>query len=308
MADDRINGSASAANGTLIREAPAGIHRRSQRAEPGQPTVARLLIFHGYGDHSGRFAHFQKWLADRGVATDSFDFRGHGRSSGRRGYVRRWDEYLDDVHAALDACQPIWTNEGLSGVPLFVLGHSHGGLVLAAATIAGILAAPAVAGCIMTAPYLAPAEPLTWPWRLFAAASNVLSPSLRVKSGLSADMMTSDPVMLADSHADPLLLRAATPRWYTTTMRKQAEVLAAADGFTLPLLCLFGDQDRIASSAAARAFVESVRATDKSFEVIAGARHEILRETTREQTFSRILAWMRARTVATINHNPPEPV
>lgn len=254
-----------------------------------------MLIFHGYGDHSGRFAHFKRWLAERGVASDSFDFRGHGRSGGRRGFVNRWNEYLDDVRLVLDTCRPIWASEGLADLPLFVLGHSHGGLVLAAAGIQGVLRPDEVSGCIMTAPYLVPATKLTWPWRLFAALSNVFAPAMRVKTGLTPEHMTADPAMISDSRADTLLLRAATPRWYATAVKTQAEVAARAADFRLPLLCLIGDHDQIASMEGARHFVERISSADKTFHVIPGARHEVLRETSREQTFQQILQWMRER-------------
>jgi alpha-beta hydrolase superfamily lysophospholipase len=259
------------------------------------PPFARMLIFHGYGDHSGRFSHFKRWLAVRGVASDSFDFRGHGRSGGRRGFVRRWDEYLDDVRLVLQRSAPIWAEQGLANLPLFVLGHSHGGLILAAAGIQGILRPGDVAGCVMTAPFLVPAFPLSWPMRVFAAVTNVFAPALRVKTGLTPEHMTADPAMLSDSRADTLLLRSATPRWYKTALQTQVQVIARARDFRLPLLCMIGNHDQIASLEGARRFVETCGSADKAFTVVEGARHEILRETTREQTFQEILSWMRGR-------------
>jgi alpha-beta hydrolase superfamily lysophospholipase len=288
----------ASANGHSLHEswiegAVGPLCRRWER--PSTPPIARILIFHGYGDHSGRFTHFKKWLAERGVAADSFDFRGHGRSGGKRGFVKRWEEYLDDVRAVLETCGPMWDEEGIGKLPLFVLGHSHGGLVLAAAGIHGVLQSPQIAGCIMTAPFLVPAFPLSWPMRVFAAVSNVFAPALRVKTGLTPEHMTADPAMMADSRADTLLLRAATPRWYQTAIRAQVDVLNRAGEFRLPLYCVIGSDDRIASVEGARNFVEKCGSADKTFQVIPGARHEVLRETTREQTFDQILEWMKAR-------------
>lgn len=273
------------------------LHLRRHRATPGPRAAARLLVLHGYGDHAGRYAHVMRWLSARGVDSVAVDLRGHGLSGGRRGYVRRWDEYLDDVRAALAHGRHVWAAEGLSRLPLFVLGHSHGGLVLAAAVIRGILRPAEVAGCVMSAPWLAAAEPLTWAWRAIAVATNVVAPALRVRTGLTPDMMTSDPQMIADSRADPLLLRSATPRWFATAVRAQADVAARAAEFRLPLLCLIGDHDRIASLHAARRFVDHAGSADKAFEVLPGARHEILRETGRERTFERIMGWMADRAV-----------
>ncbi|QOV90826.1 alpha/beta hydrolase [Humisphaera borealis] len=254
---------------------------------------SRLLILHGYGDHSGRFAHVMQWFAERGVACEAFDFRGHGRSSGRRGYVSRWQEFLDDLKSMLSASHQNAGRDGYLGRPMFVLGHSHGGLVAATAGTDGVLNPPEIAGVILTAPYLRPATSLGPLWTAIAAVTNILAPSLRVGSGLSADMMTSDAGMIEDSRNDTLLLRAATPRWYATTLRRQQQTSANAARFKLPLLCLHGDADRVADASAAKAFVEGTSNPDRSFVLLAGQKHEILREVNREASFERIFDWMR---------------
>src|SRR3954468_14516314 len=88
-------------SGTITTSDGLQLFRRGVTpADPGHST-ARLALLHGYGDHSGRYLHFMRWLAGRGVACHSFDFRGHGRSPGLPVYVRRWDEYLDDLAAFL---------------------------------------------------------------------------------------------------------------------------------------------------------------------------------------------------------------
>src|SRR5688572_11299688 len=60
------------------------------------------LIVHGYGEHGGRYRELANILALEGMATLSFDLRGHGRADGQRGYVERFTDYLDDVDAALE--------------------------------------------------------------------------------------------------------------------------------------------------------------------------------------------------------------
>ena len=86
---------------TTARAPGLTFHRNSVSPADPSATVARLLIVHGYGDHSGRYSQVMNWLACRGVECHAFDLRGHGRSSGKRAYVRNWDEYLDDLGACL---------------------------------------------------------------------------------------------------------------------------------------------------------------------------------------------------------------
>jgi alpha-beta hydrolase superfamily lysophospholipase len=65
----------------------------------GEPW-ARVGLLHGYGDHCARYQHFYDVAGGAGSGVESwFDFRGHGRSDGKRGFVARWDEHLDDADA-----------------------------------------------------------------------------------------------------------------------------------------------------------------------------------------------------------------
>jgi alpha-beta hydrolase superfamily lysophospholipase len=260
-------------------------------ADPGH-SIARLALLHGYGDHSGRYIHFMRWLAERGVACHSFDFRGHGRSPGRPVYVRRWDEYLDDLATflALDPLQP-----EAPGGPLFVLGHSHGGLVAATAGVRGMLRDAGAGGCILSSPYLRGHTPLSAPWNAFARVCDWVWPWLRVPTGLGDNSMSRDAAMAADSRADPLIHRIATPRWYLTTLGVQEEVMWRAGEFRLPLLYLNAGQDTVADPLAVREFFAAAGSADKRLIEYPEARHELLRELGREETFGQVLDWIRER-------------
>src|ERR1051325_3732271 len=171
------------------------------RAQPH----ARLVILHGYGDHSGRYVHFMSWMAQRGVACHTFDFRGHGRSAGKRGYVARWHDFIDDFHtflregelASLDA-------------PLLVLGHSHGALVLAAAVIDGL---NHVAGCILSSPFFKRCFSIPWHRNVLGQLCSRIIPAQPFKSVLQPEWLCHDAQMIEDTRRDPLGLRIATPRW-----------------------------------------------------------------------------------------------
>jgi alpha-beta hydrolase superfamily lysophospholipase len=216
------------------------------------------------------------------------DFRGHGRSGGRRGFVARWEEFLDDLRAflALDELRP-----GADRPPLFVLGHSHGGLVVARAAIEGIIGNQVV-GCVLSSPYFAGALNVPAWKHWLARALDPVCPWARVRSGLSQEMMSSDPELVAESRADPLMLRCATPRFYLRMLDAQAETMRRAGEFRLPLLTLAGDADPLSSVEAIRTFHERSASSDKMMHVYPGLRHELLRESRRQDVFAEILDWM----------------
>ncbi|HCE09690.1 MAG TPA: lysophospholipase, partial [Oxalobacteraceae bacterium] len=51
------------------------------------PSAARggVVLMHGLGEHSGRYAHVVRFFNDCGWSVRVYDHRGHGRSGGSRG-------------------------------------------------------------------------------------------------------------------------------------------------------------------------------------------------------------------------------
>lgn len=269
-------------------EIRGAIHRLHCVTTSPDAAWARLLIVHGYGEHAGRYADLMRWLGERGVAVEAIDLRGHGKSTGRRGHVSRWEEYLDDLGAFLQRHER-------GTLPLFVMGHSHGGLIVAAAAERGILAAPAIRGCVLSSPYLG--SLLKTPaWKLLIArAANHLAPAMGVATGLAAEMITSDPAMREQDKADTLMNRIATPRWYFSTVATQKQVIAEAARFRLPLLTLIGDADVIADPTVVAGFYQAASSPDKTLYRYANRVHELFREVGREQVYRDLHGWLAAR-------------
>jgi lysophospholipase len=281
------------ATDTTVRHdafAVAGLTLHRRWATPAGRPWARVALLPGYGDHAGRHDHVLLWLAERGVAAHAVDFRGHGRSGGKAGAVRRWDEYLDDLSAFL-AIEELATNDG---VPLFVVAHSHGGLVAAAAAERGLLDGRC-RGVVLSAPYLELRMPVPLHRRALAAVLNRLAPSMPMRSGLTGPMLTSDEGMLAADRADPLRTGIATPGWFVAANRQQAVVRSAAARFTLPLLLLVPGDDTVADAAASTEWFGRVGSPDKTIRHYPGHRHELLRETGRAAVLDDVLAWLRER-------------
>ncbi len=88
-----------------------------------------LVVIHGFAEHSGRYDRFGTWFAERGSAVHAYDHRGHGRSCGRRNYVSRFDDFLDDLDSFIELARGEHPD-----VPLTLVGHSMGGLIAAAYT------------------------------------------------------------------------------------------------------------------------------------------------------------------------------
>jgi alpha-beta hydrolase superfamily lysophospholipase len=260
------------------------LHERVWPAE-GQ-ALAVVLIVHGYGEHIGRYDQTARDLTKSGFAVRGFDLRGHGQSGGVRGHCLRFGEYLEDMEAAV-------TRARGEGLPLYVLGHSFGGLIT---SLYALDHGAALAGLVLTSPFYALALPVpapkVWAGKLFSR----LLPALALPSGLKGSDVSRDPEVQKAYDADPLNNKKATARWFTEGRRAQAEVLARAPQLSVPLLMVAGAADRVAAAPHARVVFDHFGSADKTLRMLDGQYHEVLNEPPddRKKTVREIAEWLRA--------------
>lgn len=268
---------------TLCAADETPLHLRVWPA-PGRGWVA---VVHGYGEHSGRYEALARWLNARGWSVASCDLRGHGLSPGRRGHIWAFDDYLHDV-AALH----LFVAEQAGGQPVFLLGHSLGGLIALRYVQEREVE---LAGLVLSAPFLELALP-TPRWKLvLAPALSRLWPTFSTPSGLRGELGSRDPEVATAYDRDPLVFKRATARWFAEVLRAQREALAEAPKLGLPLLVLHGEADSVASPRASRALVARAGSSDKTLHVYGGFRHEVLNELGKEGVWEELASWLAAR-------------
>jgi alpha-beta hydrolase superfamily lysophospholipase len=248
--------------------------------------MASVVLVHGYGEHIARYDEAARAIAAAGFSVRGLDLRGHGQSGGVRGFCNRFDEYLDDVDAAVGRARA-------EGLPVFLLGHSFGALV---GPHYALRHPTSLAGLVLTSPYwkLALAQPALKIWA--GKLASIIAPKLALPSGLKGADVCRDPALQATYDADPLNNKNATARWFTESTAAQEELLARAPELTLPTLLLVGEADRIAAAPQARVVFERIGSKDKTLRMLAGQYHEVLNEPkpTRDQTVTEIVEWLRA--------------
>jgi len=267
-------------------EVSGGARLYWQRYRPPSPR-AIVMILHGGGDHSGRYPGITSALVRAGFTCALLDFRGHGKSDGRRWHVDAFSDYLEDLGAFAAKVRA-----EAAGRKIFVVGHSQGGLI---AALWGLAPGRGVDGFVLSSPYLELA--LKPPVVKVVAARIVgkLVPFLAVPTGLEMAALTSDPEMQAWTERDPLYIRTTTPRWFEESGRAQAEALRRASEFAYPLLVLTGTADTVAAPHAGRAFLQAAASRDKEHRSYEGFRHEIFNEIGRERPIADAVAWIAAR-------------
>jgi alpha-beta hydrolase superfamily lysophospholipase len=272
-------------DGTLV--GVGGLRLSYQGWEPPTPRAA-LLVVHGLGEHGGRYDGFARHMGSRGFSTFAFDLRGHGRSEGRRGHVPSFETYLLELDRFRREI------EGLvyGRLPLFLLGHSLGGLI--ALRYLEEFRARFRAAVILS-PWLATALPLG---RLKAAAASLLAgvlPALPFPSGIRPEDLTRDPAAIETYDDDPLVHRRITPRLFVEASAAMGLALQRSDRISEPILFLLAGADRVVQTDRTITFARSMTGADIEMRVYPDAHHELLHELERLRAYREIADWLSAR-------------
>jgi alpha-beta hydrolase superfamily lysophospholipase len=258
----------------------------NQSWRPPGAARAALAIVHGLGEHSGRYQGLAQALAAQGIAVYALDQRGFGRSEGQRGYINRWDEFMHDLGAFIDLIQ-----EAEAGLPVFLLGHSLGGVI---ALDYALRRPQGLRGVIASAPALI--QTAISPVKVVIAKllSRTL-PRFTMGSGLNLDLISRDQELVRQTKADPLSHQVGTPRIATESFAAQERTLENAHRFPLPLLLIHGDADGLVPLLASQTFYEHMQGPDKQLIVYPGGYHESHNDLHRQQVYADIAAWISDR-------------
>lgn len=253
---------------------------------PAGDPAAALAVVHGYGDHGGRYVWFGEAMAARGYAVYVYDLRGHGQSSGERGQVRRFSDYYDDTAIYLDEVR-----RAQPGRPLFLVGHSLGGLIAAGFTARQ---PQGLDGLVLSSPFFRLAMEVPATKVIGARVLAVVKPDWNIGNTVQAADLSHEPDVVDAYVTDPLVHHVAPARWVVELLSAQAAAPTTAERLELPLLLLYGDEDVVADPAVARAFLAAAGSPDKKLHAYEGLYHELFNETEREAVFADLAAWLAA--------------
>jgi alpha-beta hydrolase superfamily lysophospholipase len=263
------------------------LYRRWWR--PEEPRAALLLV-HGYAEHCGRYDLVGRWLAARGFAVHGYDHRGHGKSEGRVCHVDRFDELLDDLGRMLDTVR-----EAEPGRPVFLVGHSMGGLVTCAFLRERH---PDVAGAVTSGAALA--MPDAFPrWRKIAAQIlRRVAPRLALPSGLPTHGVSRDPDVVRAYEADPLVHSTMTTSFAMELLDRLQRTAGGGADVRVPMLLLHGGADLLVPAEGTREFAKTVTVPGSASRIYPELYHEIFNEPEQEAVFADVLAWLEERLAA----------
>ena len=243
---------------------------------PAENEKAQLVIAHGLGEHSGRYINIFNRLVPAGFSAWALDFRGHGRSQGKRGHIDSFDQFVLDLKKLIDIAR----ENGPGNGKLFLLGHSMGGLIALnfterfSETLDGVVASSPGLGLTVQVPTVK---------AFMGKLMSSIWPGLSMGNELDASKISHDPDVVKAYLDDPLVHDRVTARFFTEFMSAMAETNTNASGIKVPILMQVAGDDHLTDAQSAKTFYEYLDVPDKTLHVYDNLYHEIYNETRTEK-------------------------
>ena len=249
---------------------------------------AVVVIVHGFNSHSGEYLWVAQQLVGSGMAVYAADLRGRGKSDGERFFIDRLTDWVGDVATVVGLAK---SRE--PGLPVFMLGHSAGGVVSCIYTLdhqqelAGLV-------CESFAHELpAPDFALA----VFKGLSHVAPHAhiLRLKN----EDFSRDPAVVQSKNTDPLLAHEIQPTQVLAELVRADERLKREFPLiTLPVLILHGTADKATRPGGSQRFFNATGSRDKTMKLYDGHFHDLLNDIGKEEVMTDITRWIAAHVAA----------
>jgi len=246
-----------------------------------------VLWIHGFAEHRLRYDEFANYLNQNQINFFCFDLRGHGDSSGKRGLILDFNDYLDDVDAAIKELSKK-TKE------IFLAGHSMGGLILGR-FLETRNPNVKIKSAIFSCPFMGLGVPVpAWKRKLAELLSGPF-PGLSLPSGLDPKDLSHDENIVNAYINDPKIFKNATARWFVECLKNHELVIQEAKKIQVPTQVMQGLADKVVQPSKTKEFYDHLTVSDKKWIGYDGLYHEILNEKQpeRKKVYEDVLTWVK---------------
>jgi alpha-beta hydrolase superfamily lysophospholipase len=252
-----------------------------------------ILLCHGFASCKEEYMSLPHALARQGFSVLTFDFSGHGESTGPRGYVSE-HSHLDDT---LRAYQALIERPEVDLNRTALIGHSLG--TAAVLRFLGTRVGHHVRATVLLAPpYQIRQSVAALEKQAYAFLSHAAQPWLKLTGQHSyipykvtaKDIYTS-PEALTRAKTQKILMTRISVHNYPYLIEQQDNVLYAQQVHT-PALVIVAEKDSLIPNALSRKTFEALASRDKSFHVIAGSGHSMLGDRQAREVTQLLSEWL----------------
>jgi len=249
---------------------------------------AVMALIHGFGEHSGRYAHMAAHLNAQGIAVTAVDLTGHGETAGKRGVINSYDDFRADLSALLTKTRDLYPD-----TPLILYGHSMGGGIVLDHGLAGLDAMPIIA----SAPLIAPAKPVPSALRVIVRLMAKFRPKGVMSNAIDGTKISNLPEEQLRYMDDPLNHGQLGLKLAVDLVDTGESIAKAAEHWDRPLLLFHSKADQLTSFASSEAFAK--KAKQVLFHAYETSQHEMHNNKIRDEIYSLMTDFI-------LQHSQPE--
>jgi lysophospholipase len=260
---------------------------------------AVFIAIHGGMAYAGDWESMAIYFKKKGIATYALDLRWHGHFSDLYPkehtffHIDSYDTYASDIHQFY-----LSVAEDNPDTPIFFLAHSNGALI---SLYYGLTLGKEtkIAGLILSSPWLVNRVEISKPLEIAAKILSVLKPKFEVKPAALTEVLTHDAEITARHFRDEesgVRGVSASAKLSVESAKAQSFVLDHIDSWdNCPILGFIAGEDRLADPESSIAALKKISRQEVETVVYPENYHENFNEVNRDETFQKILHWVKNR-------------
>ncbi len=236
-----------------------------------------IIFTHGIAEYSKSYHEIANYFLSNDYLVITYDLRGHGRTRGKRGYVKSYHILLNDLKTLVDKAKTYHDN-------VFLVGHSLGGVItnLYASIYNN------VNGVIISS------SPTTYLKELkaFRYIPKFLINFIKIKTWFE------DPSLLHENNyqKDEYDLNYFYIKYVSEALIKgMKQLIKNTNNYQTPILMFYSEKDKLSKVSYGKDFYEKIASEDKELIILKESYHNIFNDIEKQLIYVKMLSWVNER-------------
>lgn len=245
---------------------------------PVKNPVSVMMLVHGFGEHGGRYAPMARFLNAHNIAVIAPDLQGHGKTNGKRGVIKSYDDFRANLSGLIDFTQHHYPDTHLT-----LYGHSMGGGIVLDHGLNMERDLPIIA----SAPLIALPDPVPAPLRVIITILARIKHDLSLSQPLVGEKISTQIEEQNLYDDDPLNHSTLGFKTAVEIVENGERISEQAHRWDRPLLLLHSKDDQLTAFEGSETFAS--KASQVEFHPFENCAHEMHNDVTREAVYHLML-------------------